>query len=411
MSLVISDTPATGPGRPLGQKRKPQLRLALGYRDEQRRGAPVKTEYFIPHGDDRAIQKFQSVYGQKPRAIDIRLPSSLAAFLDIRHVAFAGGQGDGGGVLKAIGQVNFAQEGTLGGPDKLTVFNLIDTGKKDRNDNAVRELQVDEVYIDDVNDPAAVELGVYLQATVTFGIPDVLGFGGTCEIRSRGKETIDTLWMTAVDIYGALGSRASMILRPKLVLKESSMTTPRGQKAQLFVVDLYVPESLDEIVGRLREMRDLMPGGPAAAVYGPTGELVAPEIPPPLSGEGTGSGDGPRTVPQPSDPAVAAPDLSDEPGLEEAEVVEGEIVEEQASLTDSGSFVPPSGKFSAGGEHGPKTLTEILATGTDGEGWLKWALARIAPEQREYHDAIWAFAQAEAPAVYQAALAAQEARA
>jgi hypothetical protein len=63
---------------------------------------------------------------------------------------------------------------------------------------------------------------------VTFGIPDVLGFGGVCEIRSRGKETTDTLWATAVDIYGQLGAHASMVLRPKLILKPSKMLTPSG---------------------------------------------------------------------------------------------------------------------------------------------------------------------------------------
>jgi hypothetical protein len=142
---------------------------------------PVKTEYFIPHGNDAAVRKFVEKYGDKPRAIDIRLPSSLGTFLEIKHVAFAGGNKDKGGVLKAIGRTNFALEGTLGGPDVLTVFNV---GK---DADGKPELQPVDIEISGVDDPQAQALGVYLQMTATFGIPDVLGFGGVAETHSKGQ--------------------------------------------------------------------------------------------------------------------------------------------------------------------------------------------------------------------------------
>src|SRR5258708_38597449 len=55
--------PREGPvGQPLGVRRKPQLRLALGYRDETKKGAPVKTDYFIPKGNPAAVEKFLAVH-------------------------------------------------------------------------------------------------------------------------------------------------------------------------------------------------------------------------------------------------------------------------------------------------------------------------------------------------------------
>lgn len=300
------DIPSHGPGRALGQRRKPQLRLGMGYVDEKTR-AIVKTEFFIPRGDDRAVAKFVARYGDKPRAVDIRLPGSLGGFLDIRHVAFVGGnKGGDGGVLKAIGQVNFATEGVLGGPDKLTVFNIVGQGKS-------KKLEVDEVYIESVDDPAAKKLGVYLKMSVTFGIPDVLGLGGICEISSKGKESIDTLWLNAVDLYGMLGPAASIALRPKLVLKKSKMLTPGGQYVGVYVLDLYLPQSMDEVNAALREHRELVPvrGATAMALmYGNAPQdrpalAAAPDehdpdapLSPTSAGDGGGSGF-PASEPEP----------------------------------------------------------------------------------------------------------------
>lgn len=402
------ERPTSGPGRELGQKRKPQLRLALGYRDEQRRGAPVKTDYFVPKGDDRAVQKFMSVYGDKPRAVDIRLPASLGGFLDIRHVAFAGGQNDGGGVLKAIGSVNFALEGTLGGPDKLTVFNIVETGEVDRNNNPVKQLQTDEVYIDDVDDPAARDLGVYLQASVSFGIPDVLGFGGICEIRSRGKETIDTLWLTAVDIYGALGARASLILRPKLVLKESTMITPRGSKAQVYVVDLYVPESMDEIVGRLREMRELTGPSSTTTLYG-SRELTSGGIP--EGGVALSSDAVHATPPGAAAAEVAAPredvpepgpagtdGFSDEPGP--AHPLPAADPELQAAADAAAAYKPGTQKWPG------MTLGEIFNHGDDGREYVKWCLSNA--RKPEFLQALHDLTRVYWPEAYHEAVAARE---
>lgn len=275
--------------RPLGIRRKPQLRLALGYRDEQRKGAPVKTDYFIPKGNESAVAKFRRVYGEQPRTVDIRLPGTLGGFLEIKHLAFAGGTADTGGILKAVGRTNFALEGTLGGPDILTVFDVVD-GKLD-----VREVEIGGVedidalmaaglarYVKKQDGSQVLQRDLALTTTVAFGIPDVLGFGGVCAITSRGKETTDTLWETAVDIYGNLGPAASMILRPKLILKPSKMLTPGGQRTDVYVLDLYVPESRDEILATAERLHALLPAqGRAAAgmLYGPTTGEIAGELP------------------------------------------------------------------------------------------------------------------------------------
>lgn len=403
--------------RPLGIRRKPQLRLALGYRDEQRKGAPVKTDYFIPKGNEAAVAKFKRVYGDQPRAIDIRLPGTLGGFLEIKHLAFAGGNTDTGGVLKAVGRTNFALEGTLGGPDLLTVFNVVD-GK----------LSVDEVEIGGVDDPVCRQLGVQLTTTVAFGIPDVLGFGGVCAITSRGKETTDTLWETAVDIYGNLGPAASMILRPKLILKPSRMLTPGGTHAAVYVLDLYVPESRDEIIEKAREYRELLPahGRRAAGVlYGPSPGEVAGELPrassvmfdlnpedvideAPDTSHGTAT-DGDEVAGQQAGAATAAaasaPDepLPGEPGDDEepaslfkppAGAVPDEVAAAQAAADAAGAEIVTVGKNEG------KPISAVSKT------WLKWA---IKEDGFVHQAAARAYARVHEPETFQAAMAELEA--
>lgn len=375
------DMPAHGPGRALGQRRKPQLRLALGYQDEQRGGAPIKTDHFLARGDDRAITKFVSVYGDRPRAVDIRLPGTLGGFLDIRHVAFASGY------LRAIGTHNFALRGALGGHDILTVFSKDDQGAG---------LVVEERAISGVHDPYAQSLQVFLRMQVSFGIPDVLGFGGLCQVTTRGKESMDTLWLTAVDIYGQLGSYAMVALRPKLVLKPSTMLTPLGSRAPLYVLDLWVPESLDEVYARLQRHHELVPAQGAAAaalLYGETtGEepsaersLLTPSV---LSGAGLDNPPTPAEGIAPSStgatPEGGHRSLSDESasspvgplhvgGSELAGPGAYEIpadVKFDPSPDDPGAAVVPATSRKYGGQR----LVDVART-QDGRGWLKWASA------------------------------------
>lgn len=411
---MSTTAPAVREPRPLGIRRKPQLRLALGYRDEQKKGAPVKTDYFIPKGNDAAVAKFRKVYGDKPRSIDVRLPGSLGGFLEIKHLAFAGGQSEGGGILKAVGRTNFALEGTLGGPDVLTVF-TVDDGK----------LSVDEIEISGADDPAAAALGVQLTTTVAFGIPDVLGFGGVCAITSRGKETTDTLWETAVDIYGNLGAAASMILRPKLILKESKMLTPQGQRTTVYVLDLYVPESRDEIMAAAREYRELLPGRARSAraeLYGPAvGEL--PETvwdlneeaveDTPAAGEGAtngtpadGSGDG-ATASEPDQqagdaapPSAAspAPDFDDEPSMEEIDSAFKAPPEAQAAKDAADAA---GQEVVANGNNKGLRISQVAAK-PKGPGWIRWC---IAAQDHPNSAAARTFAKVYLVEEYQAALA------
>jgi hypothetical protein len=361
-----------GPGRPLGQKRRPQLKLALGFRDEQRRGAPVKTDYFIPQGDDRAVTKFVSVYGDRPRAVDIRLPGSLPGFLDIRHVAFAGGGSGEGGWLKAIGSHNFAAEGALGGPDLLTVFERVPSGEVDRHGNAEMTLAVEEHPITGVDDPLARSLEVYLQMTVSFGIPNVLGFGGLAQVRTRGKESMDTLWESAVDIYGQLGSYAMVALRPKLVLKASTMLTPSGVRAELFVLDLYLPESLDEVYERLERHHELVPSRASEAralMYAePSGETSEPQA------NGVGADNAAAPSPAVSEAAHLSGESPSEPPEQPPPIAEADA---PAETPFGPSDPPPSLKQAAearfpSGKYGGKTLREVAGS-DEGRRYLLWA--------------------------------------
>lgn len=372
------ELPAHGPGRALGQKRKPQLRLALGYRDETRRGAPVKTDFFIPQGDDRAVTKFMREYGDRPRAVNIRLPGSLVGFLDIHHIAFAGGSGEGG-YLRARGAANFAATGVLGGPDVLTVYEKVDTPE------GATTLAVKEVPIRNVYDDEAVRLDVYLRMVVTFGIPDVLGLGGICEVSTRSRESIDTLWQQAADIYGQLGSYAMVSLNPKLVLKPSTMLTPLGTRAPLYVLDLWMPETWDEVYSRLERHHALVPerGATARALLYGEGELgeeppaeagrpdkpetptsrVAVPVSRPFSDEAPSSPEPPEEPPQ---DIVWTVDPEPEPDWLDADAGEpGLFTTPESAVAAAGATTMPSGK------HRGLALVDIALL-PDGIGYLKW---------------------------------------
>lgn len=250
----------SGPGRQLGLRVQPQLRLAMGYRDEEHRGAPVKTDYFVlgPSGEVEFAaerERFIEVLGPQPTEIPVMLPAQLGAALDIRHRAWGGGSDSGGGALKAIGQTNFALVGTLGGPDVLTTWSN-ETG------------EIEEHTITGLDDPLAQELKVELSATLTFGIPSVLGIGAFAAIDSRGKQTIDTLWVKLVELYAIFGPRISYAVQPVLFMRKATARyfdtkakpSPKWRTSTFYALDLRVPETLEQTFTRLRERDALLSG-------------------------------------------------------------------------------------------------------------------------------------------------------
>lgn len=285
--LVEREMPAGA--RRLGVKVKPVLRLGMGVKHPEK-GYPMKTDYLTVRGENaRALAKFAEVYGDKPKAVDITLRPELNESLDIRYRAFGGGQhGDGGGMIKAVGHTNFALLDWMGGPDTLTVFGPDG---------------VEEIDIEGEDDPRAKELGVELAMTFKFGLPKVLSYGAVAAISSRGSETIDTVWAKLREWHALAAWLQAPVSRvtgqPLLVLKPSSMMAPKiegkgdakrqagWQKTQLWVLDLVLAETQDEMVARVmaERQRTLDAGGAAAMLYGPAGggrrEIEAARTPDP----------------------------------------------------------------------------------------------------------------------------------
>lgn len=302
--------------RPLGVKVKPTLRLGLGVRHPEK-GFPIKTDHFTVRGDnDRALAKFAETYGDEPKAVDITLRPELGTSLDIRYRAFGGGQhGDGGGMVKAVGHTNFALLDWMGGPDTITVF----------GPNGVEEIE-----IADKDDARAKELGIELAAQFTFGLPKVLSYGSVAAVSTRGKESIDTLWAKLREWHALAHWLQAPISRvtgqPLLVLKPSSMMAPKlegkgknakqtgWQKSPLWVLDLLLQETQDEMVERVMQerQRTLDAGGPVALLYGGPRE--------------------PREIEAARDAAMTPP--VGEPDDEDYEPVEGEV------MPDDGNDLP-----------------------------------------------------------------------
>jgi phage RecT family recombinase len=102
---------------------------------------------------------------------------------------------------------------------------------------------------------------------------------------------------------------------------------------------------------------------------------------------------------------VGGPSLDDEPGL--ADEPTGELTDADllTLAVAAESYVPPNGKFGAGGEHGPKTLAEIADLGDVGRRWFRWALA--APSVAaipEYAAALASYTRVFAPGLHAEAL-------
>ncbi|MCL4836447.1 MAG: hypothetical protein KJ058_00590 [Thermoanaerobaculia bacterium] len=366
--------PTRGPGRPLGLRAEPTLRLALGYRDEAKRGAPVKTDYFLAkEGTDgahhAAAEKFRQVFGEKPKSIEIRLPGELAQALDIRHKAWAGGGDEDGGVLRAIGRTNFAAAGTLGGPDVLTVWH------PDGN--------VTELDITGTDDPAAQTLGVELYTTFRFHIPAVLGAAGYAEITSKGVKTTDNLYARLAELYGMLGSRVSFAVQPRLVLRKATgrplvLDRKTGEvkriKSSFYALDLYVPESLEEMLERLQERRELMYGGraPAELMYGPAAADPA------VNGAG-------RDTPDLDAQPEAETEVEPEVGVDAGEgPIEPDSYEEPDDPADDPEPEPDeqlreaqaAGLVELAGKHAGSTIAQAAQ---DDPGYITWLAKKANP--------------------------------
>lgn len=147
---------------------------------------------------------------------------------------------------------------------------------------------------------------------------------------------------------------------------------------------------------------------PAEELYGPA--EISESLPAAASELGAAG--------EPADPAPAAPPpapddepeptaAEPEPEAEPAPAPESGEADVQALADAASRYIPPNGKYAAGGQYGPKSLMEIAESGEDGARWLKWALGKIS-EPPEYAAAIWSFSRVFAPALYQEALARRE---
>jgi len=390
---------------------KPALRLALGYRDEAKRGAPVKVDHFIAKKGanneySRAAAKFTEVYGETAKAIEIRLPSEFGHALDIRYKAFAGAAGGEGGVMVAKGDTNFALHDWVGGPDTLTVW---------KQDGSVEEIQtagVDAITGEPLDDVAA-ELGLELYTTLRFGIPSVLGYGSFCEITTKGKVSTDTLWLKLRGWYNTFGPRTSWVVRPTLCVRPATarpvVTMKDGSKkrikSDIFVLDVVLSETEDDLLGRLREHAQLtsMVAGDlwgAAPALEPGSEFLDVDEPsPPPAAPLVQSDDG--SLP----PLDALPDQGREAPLpDEPEILDGEIVEgllplteqELARLPEALKRRPPYGSYQ---QH---TLARIVAAGPSGLEWLAYALRAAWAEDPAFVSDLRLVCKAETPELYKA---------
>lgn len=362
--------------RQLGVRVKPIIRLGMGVKDPER-GFPRKTDYLTVRGDDRAVAKFYAEYGEKPKAVEILLPSELDIALTIQYRAFKGAAGGEGGTLVAVGHTNFALRDYCGGADVLTVFN---------QDGTVEEVETAGL---DANtreplDEAAATHGIELYTTFRAGLPSVLGFGSYFEISSKGKESTDNLWAKLRELYGLFGSRITFAVKPQLVLRPSTARpvvvdkeTKKKKRTTttIYALDIVVPETIDEMIDRLRDRQSaLAPAGPIAALYPPPALRAGPEAPTDDAPQRAGAEGGPETEPALVDgakleaaattshsPAAASPDTD----LEEEAVWEVAPTEEE--IEAAGAIVVPKGV------HKGSTLAQVAET----DGADTWFLTQL----------------------------------
>ena len=401
----MSTLPEPRGPRELGVRVKPVMKLKIGYRDSEKRGAPTKLDHFRASADqDSLLAKFRTVYGDQPKAVDVLLPGELQTALDIRYKAWGGSGDDEGGVLKAIGQTNFALSSFAGGPDVLTVFQPDGT--------------VDQVEISGLDDPTALTLGAELYTTFRAGMPKVLGFGSFFEITTKGKASTDTLWLKLNELYGLFGSRVTFAVVPQLVVRPGTARPvivrdgkPQRIKSRIYVLDLIVPESLEESIARLRDRMPLLgTGGATAAMYGPEQPReLTPGSPAPadvtLPAEEEQGDDQqaegaalPHSPPAPSAPDPTEPDLSDEPGAERSPFQAPESLLDD--VTKQAAITAAAFTITIGNKHRGKTIAEVAEIDA---GWFDYILAKPRGDNENFAgnwDQVAAFARVYSPNAY-----------
>lgn len=209
------------------------------------------------------------------------------------------------------------------------------------------------------------------------------------------------------------GRREQRVMTRDEVLKRAESATtnqvwekwPDEMWAKTPVRDLFQELPLDP--AERARVSSILAGDPVEALYGP--QPSEQESRTPLRSDEAAGGEG-----DPPTPPAALSSDEDEPGPSEPETaaaLTGEADIATLAATAAG-YVPPNGKYAAGGAHGPKTLAEILALGEDGEKWIRWALAsKGVAEVPPYLAAVTSFARVYAVAPYQEALARKEAQA
>lgn len=213
------------------------------------------------------------------------------------------------------------------------------------------------------------------------------------------------------------GQRQYLVITPAELAKRRAMATTdniwkawTAQQAEKtarrdLCGELPLDPSDKARIERVFDVIDMTSGEAAAAFYGPPTAEASGVADPPEGGRAEGTGHGAPAAPVTSEPAV---DADDEPAP--AVTSSEEEFEQQAALA-AADYTPPNGKFAATGDHGPKTIREILDLGEDGARWLKWALAQSnlgGDGHPEYAEAVWSFARIFAPALFQEALAKRE---
>jgi hypothetical protein len=418
--------------RQLGRRVKPIIRLGMGVKVEGTRKdgstytRPAKTDHFTVRGDERAVAKFKSVYGEQPKAVKIMVPSSLELALEISYRAFIGGQEDGDGRPLALGMTNFAPLGYVGGPDVLRVWS------KDGE-----YLEIETAGLDELGKPldaAAAEYAIEVHTTFTFTIPEVLGWGSFCQVTTKGKKSADNLAYKLNQIYAAFGSKAPWAFDraepPMLVLKPDSALMrfeddegARWGKTSIFVLDIVIPEAFEDMRDRLVDFSRQIN---AAAMYGspqigPEPSLGArtpalrpgkrgADTPPanspdgavplprgeasPASGttsDGEQSQQADASSPQGSTSQSAAPLGASAPGDEpEPEIAEGQFKapvppsEEVKAAEQAAKAHPPSGS------HKSMTLREIHEQDAAATKWFRYQLFNA---KEPFLSQVWAFAK------------------
>lgn len=417
MTIVpASDSPVPAGARPLGVRTKPIIRLGMGVKHPEK-GYPMKTDYLTVRGDERAVAKFHEVKGDKPKAVEVLLPSTVDQCLTIQYRAFKGGQAEDGGSLVAVGSTNFALRDYCGGPDLLTVW------AQDGSVSQVETAGLDAITRQPLDDIAK-DLGLELYTTLRAGMPDVLGFGSFFEISTKGKESTDRLWARVRELYALFGSRVTFAVKPQLVIRPSTarpVVVKDGEakriKTQIYVLDLVVPESIDEMLARLEERQKVLaPGGAAAALYGASEPLAiaAPPMRPdpddwePVEADDVfdpdedtpggnladappeGAGGDPQAA---SEAAAVASDAApgDEPVVQPP--AEPAFKAPAAAVTKAGKQKPPTGA------NAELTLAEISQT-PEGAPWLEWAVGPTVEWPDDFRANLELWTQAKHPDIW-----------